>query len=76
VASTTLLIDTTEEEFDRVFNVNTKGTFFSLQEAAKVVSNGGRIISISSGGTKIGVPTGSAYWGSKVNRTIFLYNFL
>jgi NAD(P)-dependent dehydrogenase (short-subunit alcohol dehydrogenase family) len=31
------LIEYTEEQYDRVFDVNTKGTFFTLQEAARRV---------------------------------------
>jgi 3-oxoacyl-[acyl-carrier protein] reductase len=66
VVSEVAFTQITEEEYDRVLNINTKGAFFSLQEAAKVVPNGGRIISISSAGTKLGIPNGSPYWASKV----------
>ena len=55
----------TEEEFDLVFNLNARGTFFSMQEAAKVMEDGGRILSISTGGTLQGVPGGGVYSGSK-----------
>ncbi|MCI9843541.1 SDR family oxidoreductase [Flavobacterium pectinovorum] len=42
------IIDVTEEDFDRINSVNYKGTFFVMQQAAKHVRNGGRIIQISS----------------------------
>jgi len=42
-----LIASTTEEDYDQIFDVNTKGTFFSLQEAAKVIRNEGRIINIT-----------------------------
>lgn len=42
------IIDVTEEDFDRINAVNHKGTYFVLQQAAKHVRNGGRIIQISS----------------------------
>jgi 3-oxoacyl-[acyl-carrier protein] reductase len=42
------IIDITEADFDRINNVNYKGTFFVMQQAAKHVRNGGRIIQISS----------------------------
>lgn len=60
-----LTVDITESDFDRVFDTNAKGTFFALQEAAKHVSNGGRIISLSSGATKQSITTGGLYAASK-----------
>ena len=59
------LSDVTEEEFDTMFALNTKGTFFSLQEAARRISDGGRIINISTGATSITFPGGAVYSGSK-----------
>src|SRR5262249_26018376 len=35
------------EDFDAVFNVNVRGTFNVLQQAAKRVADGGRIITMS-----------------------------
>lgn len=45
------IIDVTEADFDRINAVNHKGTYFVLQQAAKYVSEGGRIIQISSTST-------------------------
>src|SRR5712692_6483005 len=45
------LVETTEEEFDRMFALNAKGPYFALQEAAKVIEEGGRIVNISTDGT-------------------------
>lgn len=45
------IIDVTEEDFDRINAVNHKGTYFVLQQAAKYVREGGRIIQISSTST-------------------------
>ena len=42
------IAEVTEEDFDRINSVNYKGTYFVLQQAAKHVRNGGRIIQISS----------------------------
>lgn len=42
------IVDVTEADFDRINTVNHKGTYFVLQQAAKQVRNGGRIIQISS----------------------------
>ena len=42
------IVDVTEEDFDRLNAVNYKGTYFVLQQAARHVRDGGRIIQISS----------------------------
>mgnify|MGYP006160355837 CR=1 FL=1 len=42
------IVDITEADFDRINSVNYKGTFFVMQQAAKHIRNGGRIIQISS----------------------------
>jgi 3-oxoacyl-[acyl-carrier protein] reductase len=55
----------TEEQFDRVFSINTKGTYFTLQQAAKHVENNGRIIYIASSTTSFPVPGMAVYRGSK-----------
>lgn len=54
-----------EEEFDRLFAVNVKGTFFSCQLAARRLSDGGRIINVSSAVTKMMLPGYSIYAASK-----------
>jgi 3-oxoacyl-[acyl-carrier protein] reductase len=54
-----------EDEFDRMFMLNARGTFFALQEAARRIRDGGRIVSISTGGTATSAPGGGAYTGSK-----------
>lgn len=55
----------TEDGFDTVFNVNAKGTFFSAQESAKIMRDGGRIVFISSGITHEKIPGVSAYAATK-----------
>jgi len=59
------LIETTEQEFDRVFALNTKGPYFAMQEAAKLIEDGGRIVNISTDGTHMGFPGVTAYLASK-----------
>ncbi len=47
----TSILDTSEEQYDRVLNLNLKGAFFAMQYAAKQMirqNTGGRIINISS----------------------------
>jgi 3-oxoacyl-[acyl-carrier protein] reductase len=59
------VVDVTEEEFDRIFAVNVKGTFFCAQEAAKRMTEGGRIINISSTSTALMMPGYGAYVATK-----------
>jgi len=60
------LKDVTEEEFDRVFRINTRGQFFVAREAYKHLSVGGRIILMGSiTGQAKGVPKHATYSGSK-----------
>jgi 3-oxoacyl-[acyl-carrier protein] reductase len=56
---------TTEDEFDRIFALNAKGPYFAMQEAAKVISDGGRIVNISTDGTHMGFAGATAYLGTK-----------
>lgn len=58
--------DVTPEEFDRVFNVNTRGQFFVAREAHKHLEVGGRLILMGSiTGQAKGVPKHAVYSGSK-----------
>lgn len=59
------LVDVTEEEFDHIFSVNVKGTFFACQQAAKRMADGGRIINLSSSTTAMMLATYAAYVASK-----------
>jgi 3-oxoacyl-[acyl-carrier protein] reductase len=55
----------TEEELDAIFAVNARGPFFMMQEAVRALPSGGRIINISSGATRVGIPLLGAYLGAK-----------
>jgi 3-oxoacyl-[acyl-carrier protein] reductase len=57
--------DFTEEQFDKVFSINTKGSYFTMQQAAKNVEDNGRIIYIASSTTSFPVPGMAVYGGSK-----------
>jgi len=58
--------DFTEEQFDKVFAINTRGTYFTLQQAARHVSDNGRIIYIASSTTSFPMPGMGVYGGSKM----------
>lgn len=55
------LAETTEEEFDRVFAINVKAPFFVLQELLPRISDGGRVINITSLVTRMAMPAVGAY---------------
>nr|WP_148303354.1 SDR family oxidoreductase [Saccharothrix espanaensis] len=57
--------DVTPEEFDRLFAVNAKAPFFLVQRALPLLSAGGRIVTISSGLTRVANPGQVAYAMSK-----------
>jgi 3-oxoacyl-[acyl-carrier protein] reductase len=59
------LTDSTETDYNNVFDTNAKGVFFTLQEAARRVRDGGRIIVTSTGGTKMFFGQTALYLGSK-----------
>jgi 3-oxoacyl-[acyl-carrier protein] reductase len=53
------------EDFDAVFNVNVRGTFNVLQQAAKRIADGGRIITMSTSVLGMSFPGYGAYAASK-----------
>ncbi|WP_329223795.1 SDR family oxidoreductase [Streptomyces sp. NBC_01485] len=55
----------TEEDYDRVFAVNTKAPFFILQQGIGRLRDGGRIITVSSGATRFAFPGIIAYCMTK-----------
>jgi 3-oxoacyl-[acyl-carrier protein] reductase len=58
-------VEITEEEFARTHTVNVMGTFFCLQEALRHMRDGGRIVCVSTIGTELNLPGGSAYFATK-----------
>ena len=64
------LIDgVSEQTFDRVFAINAKGAFFTLQCAGKHVVDNGRIIYVGSSTTGYPMPGLGVYGGSKIRRS-------
>ena len=59
------LIENTEADYDYIFDINTRGVFFTLQEAGRRVRDGGRIVVVSIGGTKMHFANMPLYPGSK-----------
>jgi len=59
------LIENTEADYNYIFDINSRGVFFTLQEAGRRVRDGGRIVVVSTGGTKMHFANMSLYLGSK-----------
>lgn len=59
------LAETDEDDFDRTVAVNFKGSFLVLKHAARLVSDNGRIILISTGNTRVSMPMIGVYAGTK-----------
>lgn len=57
--------ETTEEDFDLLFNIHLKGVFFLSQKALPIINDGGRIINISSGLARFSMPGYAAYASMK-----------
>ncbi len=56
---------TSEADFDLIFNINVKGTFFACQQAATRLADGGRIINLSSSTTARLLANYGAYVATK-----------
>lgn len=60
------IVGVTEADYDRMFGVNAKGAFFTLQHAARTVNRGGSIVLIGSGSTSRPVAGFGLYASSKL----------
>lgn len=59
------IADTTEGQFDALVNVHFKGVFFLTQVLLPLLADGGRIVNLSSGLTRISYPGFAAYSAMK-----------
>jgi NAD(P)-dependent dehydrogenase (short-subunit alcohol dehydrogenase family) len=66
-----LATETKEEQLDTIFNIHYKGVFFLTQKALPFINDGGGIINISSGLTRMAYPGSSAYASIKGAVEIF-----
>lgn len=62
---TKLVKDTTDDDFTRQFDVNVKGTFNTLREAATKLADNGTIINFSTSVNRIMLPTYATYVATK-----------
>jgi 3-oxoacyl-[acyl-carrier protein] reductase len=59
------LADTSDETFDRLFDINVKGSFLAMREAAKRLRQGGRIVNFSTSVIGLGLPGYAVYAATK-----------
>lgn len=59
------IAETTEAQFDRLINVHFKGVFFLTQALLPLIADGGRIVNLSSGLTRMMLPGYAAYASAK-----------
>lgn len=57
--------DTTEADFDHLMNIHLKGVFFLTQKLLPLINDGGRIVNLSNGLTRIILPGYAAYASMK-----------
>jgi NAD(P)-dependent dehydrogenase (short-subunit alcohol dehydrogenase family) len=58
-------LETTEEQFDEMYNIHLKGVYFFTQKALTYMNDGSRIINISSGLARFTLSNSSAYASMK-----------
>ncbi len=68
---TTPIAETSDDQFDRLFAVNARGTFMPLREAARRIRDGGRIINMSTTIIRMALPGYAVYAGTKAAVEMF-----
>ena len=59
------MAEISDEDFDRILNINVKSVFYALREASTRLADGGRVVSLSSTVTRLMLPNYGAYAASK-----------
>jgi 3-oxoacyl-[acyl-carrier protein] reductase len=62
---TKLIADTTDDDFTRQFDINVKGVFNTLREAATLLADNGSVINFSTSVNRIMLPTYGTYVATK-----------
>ena len=75
VIKPTPLADTSDELYDRAFDINVRGTFNTLREAAARMNDGGRIVNFSSTTLALNLPGYAIYNATKASVEAFTHVF-
>jgi len=65
------IADTDDELYDKIFNINTRGTFLTLRQAARRLRNSGNIVNFSTSAIGLAMPGYAIYSGAKIAVEIF-----
>ena len=65
------IADTDDELYDKIFNINTRGTFLTLRQAARRLRDGGHIVNFSTSAIGLAMPGYAVYSGAKIAVEIF-----
>ena len=65
------IADTDDELYDKIFNINTRGTFLTLRQAALRLRNSGHIVNFSTSAIGLAMPGYAIYSGAKIAVEIF-----
>lgn len=65
----------TEEGYDRIFDINTKGAFFTVQRLAPLINEGGAVVFTTSIADDMGYPGITVYGGAKAALRTFAKGF-
>jgi NAD(P)-dependent dehydrogenase (short-subunit alcohol dehydrogenase family) len=65
VVGQTITGKTAPEEFDRLFNINARGAFFTVQKAVPLLKDGGAIVAVASNAQYVGFPGFAVYSATK-----------
>lgn len=66
------LAESTPEHFDKTFNVNARGTFFTVQKALPLLADGASIVLVASAGHLKGPPVYTTYVATKAAQRSFV----
>lgn len=66
----------TEEHYDRTFDINVKGTLFTVQKALPLLKDGGSVILTGSTAASTGIPAFSVYGATKAAIRSFARNWI
>lgn len=69
------LADTSDAQYDRAFDINVRGTFNTLREAAARINDGGRIVNFSSTTLALNMPGYAIYNATKAAVEAFTHVF-
>ncbi|HYS68423.1 MAG TPA: SDR family NAD(P)-dependent oxidoreductase, partial [Paraburkholderia sp.] len=75
VLKTVPLADTSDALYDQTFDINVRGTFNTLREAAARMNDGGRVVNFSSTTLALNMPGYAIYNGTKAAVEAFTHVF-